>query len=239
MKCPKCNFVQGDKHSECQRCGVIFSKVTDNDTRPTPAEAIETSPARPMWAIPLVAIALGIAVAQFGWNSAPRDGVIGYEEAKKIEAKAHGWEEPNDKQEDLPLDPNARANYETAKQAVIGNDLDKAIDYYSRAIDDEPDFLEAYYNRGSAQMRLALDAATRDDRATALEHFRSGVKDKQRSKELMSEGRWFIYKSEQDQAEVRFHVDEGLQDIDQILADEDFAFRALLCFLGDCRGKGE
>jgi hypothetical protein len=110
--------------------------------------------------------------------------------------------------------------YQSAIQAVRASSLDEARNLLKMAVELQPDFTEAWYNLGATTSRLAMAAAaeSRDQEALAL--FREAVQEKRRAQALIDEGKWFVYKTREEQDQVISDLRHALEDADAVMADE-------------------
>lgn len=98
---------------------------------------------------------------------------------------------------------------------------------FDLAIEAEPRFTEAWYNRGATKARLAIEAIRRGDESGAVAIFRESVMDKKRAQELVDQNVWFVYQPGPEQDQVRHDLKRALEDADAVLADEPSLIRAL------------
>lgn len=118
------------------------------------------------------------------------------------------------------LSTRALQAYVDAKLAIRAANLDEARNLLKQAVEVEPDFTEAWYNLGATTSRLSMAAAVdaRDQEAIAL--FREAVEEKRRAQALIDDGKWFVYKTREEQDQVIFDLRHALEDADAVLADE-------------------
>jgi tetratricopeptide (TPR) repeat protein len=118
------------------------------------------------------------------------------------------------------LSNKALQAYVDAKIAIRAANLDEARNLLKQAVEVQSDFTEAWYNLGATTSRLAMAAAvdSRDQEAIAL--FREAVDEKRRAQALVDEGKWFVYKTREEQDQVIFDLRHALEDADAVLADE-------------------
>lgn len=127
----------------------------------------------------------------------------------------------------LTLPPPVRAVYEEAKQAVRVGDYEAARVSLEEAVRLLPDFTEGWYNLGATFTHLAIRAASQGADADAGRLFRQAVESKRTSRDLMNRERWYVYKSPGEQQQVRSDVDAGLEDAEEVLANEASLLAAL------------
>ena len=130
------------------------------------------------------------------------------------------------------LDDRARAAYETAKGDFARGDLEMMQQSLEQAVQHQPDFTEGWYNLGACRGNRALEAIRAGNEAGALALFRSAVDAKRKARELMEQGKWFVYLTEQEQVQVREDVDAALEDADEVMEDEASLLAAMRLMAG-------
>lgn len=123
--------------------------------------------------------------------------------------------------------------YNLAKQAVYVNDLESAIGHLDRAIAENPDFAEAWYQRGAAKSNRALEMLNYDE-AAARDLFRDAVADKRQAGSLFDSNSFFVWTPEQ-QEESRSDLANGLADVDEFLWDDEKLTMAMRLYAGGMR----
>ena len=139
-----------------------------------------------------------------------------------------------------PADPGTRAArveafpgelaYQEAKRDIQASDLRGAITALQRAIAENPDFSEAYYQLGAAKTNLAIEEVRRDEHA-AVDLFREGVEAKKAARRLMDQNKYYVW-DERQRAQARVDLREALRDVDAVLADEPSLIAALKTYGG-------
>jgi tetratricopeptide (TPR) repeat protein len=125
--------------------------------------------------------------------------------------------------------PGASA-YQEAKLYIQASDLRGAVTALQRAIAQNPDFTEAYYQLGAAKTNLAIEEVRHDERA-AIELFREGVEAKKEARRLMDQNKYYIW-TERQRSQARIDLREALRDVDAVLADEPSLIAALKTYGG-------
>ena len=120
--------------------------------------------------------------------------------------------------------------YQEAKRYIHANDLRGAVTALQRAIAQNPDFTEAYYQLGAAKTNLAIEEVRRDERA-AIELFREGVEAKKEARRLMDQNKYYVW-TERQRSQARVDVRDALRDVDAVLADEPSLIAALKTYGG-------
>jgi tetratricopeptide (TPR) repeat protein len=120
--------------------------------------------------------------------------------------------------------------YQEAKRYIQASDLRSAVTALQRAIAQNPDLTEAYYQLGAAKTNLAIEEVRRDERA-AIELFREGVEAKKEARRLMNQNKYYIW-DERQRAQARVDLREALRDVDAVLADEPSLIAALKTYGG-------
>jgi tetratricopeptide (TPR) repeat protein len=126
-----------------------------------------------------------------------------------------------------------RAEYEQAKDAVRAQDYRRAQAHLEKTVALLPDFTEGWYNLGATYAHLAIVAAQESGRDEALAYFRQAVDAKRTARDLMDQGRWYVYLAEEEQTQVRGDVEKALEDADAVLADEASLLIALRIWAGE------
>ena len=132
----------------------------------------------------------------------------------------------------LPSDP-ALAAYEQAKRQVASGDLVAACSSLERAIAADPRFAEAYYQLGAAETNLAVRTVDADERR-AVQLFRSGVDHKRTAELLMRQGSYRVWNPAQQQ-EAWNDLQQAMEGVDDLLADEATLVQALRVYAGGAR----
>jgi tetratricopeptide (TPR) repeat protein len=125
------------------------------------------------------------------------------------------------------LPAEVRAEYESAKDGVRSQDYRRAQAHLEKAVELLPDFTEGWYNLGATYTRLAILAAQESGRDEALAFFNQAVDAKRKARDLMDQGRFYVYLSEAEQSQVRDDVAKALEDVDDVRADEASLLTAL------------
>jgi len=133
------------------------------------------------------------------------------------------------------LDERARDAYERAKGDYARGDLAAMQGSLELAVRYQPDFTEAWYNLGACRSNRALEAIRVENEKGALALFRSAVDAKRKARELMEQGKWYVYLTDEEQQQVRQDVEEALKDADDVLGDE----ASLLAAMRLMAGSGE
>ena len=133
------------------------------------------------------------------------------------------------------LAADARTAYEDAKRAVSARDYGAAQARLQEAVSAQPDFTEGWYNLGATQVHLAIQAARDGRDGEAVQLFRQAVESKRTARGLMEQKRWYVYLRAAEQDQVRSDVDQGLEDADEVLADEQSLLAALRLWAGQVR----
>lgn len=119
----------------------------------------------------------------------------------------------------------ALAAYEQAKQQISIGDMRAAVAALDTAIGHDSQFAEAWYQRGAAQTRLAIEAV-RSSEDAAIDWFTRGVESKKRARALISAGETRVWTPEQI-AQVNSDLQNALADVDQLLEDRATLVAAL------------
>ncbi|MBI2264437.1 MAG: hypothetical protein HYU64_04615, partial [Armatimonadetes bacterium] len=115
--------------------------------------------------------------------------------------------------------PHGMADYKKAIDAVQAEQYEEAQALLEKAVSQNSEFTEAWYNLGATRGVLAVIAAHENNDSAALHYFREAVAAKRRAKDLMDQGKFVFYnKSQQD--EVRSDVEHALEDADEVMGDE-------------------
>lgn len=120
--------------------------------------------------------------------------------------------------------------YQEAKGYIQVNDLRAAVNSLTRAIEQNPEFAEAYYQLGAAKTNLAIQQVRYDER-TAIELFREGVDAKKQARHLMSLNKYYVW-NERQRERAWSDLREALRDVDAVLADEPSLIAALKMYGG-------
>jgi tetratricopeptide (TPR) repeat protein len=115
--------------------------------------------------------------------------------------------------------------YREAKGLIQVNDLPAAVSSLRRAIAQNPEFSEAYYQLGAAKTNLAIQEVHHDER-TAIDLFREGVEAKKQARHLMSLNKYFVW-NERQREQAWTDLREALREVDAVLADEPSLVAAL------------
>jgi len=130
------------------------------------------------------------------------------------------------------LGVQARAAYERAKEEHERGDLAAMQGALEEAVRLQSDFTEGWYNLGACRANRALEAIRSEDEAGALGLFRSAVDAKRKARDLMDQGVWYVYLTEQEQQQVREDVEAALEDADEVLGDEASLLAAMRIMAG-------
>lgn len=126
-------------------------------------------------------------------------------------------------------DPALQA-YEQAKGYVNAGDLEGARGALGRAVELDPQFAEAWYQLGATETNLAIQTVYADESA-AVQLFRDGVDHKRNAQSLMRQGSYRVWtRSQQDEA--WYDLQQGLDGVDELLADEALLISALKMYAG-------
>ncbi|MBI4697649.1 MAG: hypothetical protein HY758_01700 [Nitrospirae bacterium] len=117
--------------------------------------------------------------------------------------------------------------YKAARTKVIGGKYLEARRYLLIAVQEKPDFTEAWYNLGALNGNLAIEKMAQGQEQASLSLFREAVDQKRRAQALIAEGKWFVYKTPAEQAQVQYDIQEALSDADEVLEDEPSLIQAL------------
>jgi tetratricopeptide (TPR) repeat protein len=120
--------------------------------------------------------------------------------------------------------------YQEAKGLIQANDLRAAVNSLTRAIEQNPDFSEAYYQLGAAKTNLAIQQIHYDER-NAIELFREGVAAKKQARHLMTLNKYYVWNQRQ-RERAWSDLREALRDVDAVLADEPSLIAALKMYGG-------
>ena len=115
--------------------------------------------------------------------------------------------------------------YQEAKGLIQVNDLRGAVISLQHAIEQNPEFSEAYYQLGAAKTNLAIQAVRYDERS-AINLFREGVEAKKQARHLMSLNKYYVW-NERQREQAWIDLREALRDVDAVLADEPSLVAAL------------
>jgi len=115
--------------------------------------------------------------------------------------------------------------YQEAKGLIQINDLRGAVNSLQHAIEQNPEFSEAYYQLGAAKTNLAIQAVRNDERS-AINLFREGVEAKKQARHLMSLNKYYVW-NERQREQAWIDLREALRDVDAVLADEPSLVAAL------------
>jgi tetratricopeptide (TPR) repeat protein len=115
--------------------------------------------------------------------------------------------------------------YRAAKVDIQDNNLRAAVDSLEQAIEQNPEFSEAYYQLGAAKTNLAIEQVRYDERS-AIQLFREGVAAKRKAHHLMSLNKFYVW-NEQQREQAWKDLREALRDVDAVLADETSLVAAL------------
>lgn len=119
----------------------------------------------------------------------------------------------------------ALAAYQQAKQQISLGDLRAAVAALDTAIAHDSQFAEAWYQRGAAQTRLAIEAVGTSEDA-AIDWFKRGVESKKRARALISAGETRVWSPEQI-AQVNADLQNALAEVDALLEDRPTLIGAL------------
>lgn len=155
------------------------------------------------------------------------------EVAERYRAPAGGGEseeggerqEPSGEADGAPQGLPGWSDYEAAKDAVAASDWRRAVASLERATAVNDECAEYWYNLGAAQANLAV-FVVHEDEGEAIQRFRESVDSKRRARDLMDQGRFQFY-DESAQAQVRSDVENALEGVDELLADESLLVTAL------------
>jgi len=135
------------------------------------------------------------------------------------------------------LSRDALYAYGTAIQAVRAANLDEARNLLKQAVELQPDFTEAWYNLGATTSRLAMAAAVDSRDLEALALFREAVLEKRRAQALVDDGKWFVYKTREEQDQVISDLRHALEDADAVMADEASLLAAMRIWAASGRAR--
>jgi tetratricopeptide (TPR) repeat protein len=120
--------------------------------------------------------------------------------------------------------------YQEAKGYIQANDLRSAVSALQRAIEQNPEFAEAYYQLGAAKTNLAIQQIRYDERS-AIGLFRAGVDAKKQARHLMRLNKYYVW-NERQRERAWSDLREALRDVDAVLADEPGLVAALKMYGG-------
>ncbi len=141
--------------------------------------------------------------------------------AANIDAKANPHAQPDG------IPAPAWEAYKAARRAIAEDNYIEARRQLMIAVQEKPDFTEAWYNLGATNGNLAIDEMAQKHEQSAVLHFREAVDQKKRAQALIAEGKWFVYKTPAEQAMVQHDLTEALRDADEVLRDERSLITAL------------
>lgn len=116
--------------------------------------------------------------------------------------------------------------YDHGRGAVYEKDFLRAKGFFEKAIEIKPDFTEAWYNLGLTQVQMAIDTAHLSDDQGAIDLFQNAIVSKRKSKDLMNEGKWFVY-NEQQQEKAKKEVEMAIRESDDFMDDQNTIITAL------------
>ena len=123
---------------------------------------------------------------------------------------------------DVPgLNPAALQAYEQARDEVMNQHFERSISYFQKAVIAQPDFTEAWYNMGASFAHIAIAKARAGSEQEEIEVFKQAVKAKKRARQLIAANVWYVYRTAAEQNQVKYDLENGLEDADDILADEE------------------
>jgi tetratricopeptide (TPR) repeat protein len=117
------------------------------------------------------------------------------------------------------------AAYNEAKDYILSENYQASIVALERAVEQDPDFAEAWYQLGASRTHMAI-RQVRYDEQTAVRLFREGVDAKRTAKQLMSLGKYFVW-DEPQRTQAWSDLSKALEDVDAVLADEPSLIAAL------------
>jgi len=132
-----------------------------------------------------------------------------------------------------PSSTPALAAYQEAKQAVGSGDLEGARSALNRAVESDPQFAEAWYQLGATETNLAIQWVN-DDEGRAVQLFRDGVDHKRTAEGLMRQGSYRVWTPAQ-QEQSWEDLQQGLEGVDELLADEATLVQALRMYAAGAR----
>lgn len=131
-----------------------------------------------------------------------------------------------------PTDPALRA-YAEAKQHVASGDLESARTALTQAVAKDPQFAEAWYQLGATETNLAIETVNADE-GRAVQLFREGVDHKRTAEGLMRQGAYRVWTPAQ-QEEAWSDLQQGLEGVDELLADDETLVTVLRMYAGGAR----
>ena len=119
------------------------------------------------------------------------------------------------------------SDYNKGVEAGRAGSYGSAVEHYTAAIAANPEFTEAWYNRGNAELHLAWEAALAKRDADAAKFWRACTADKKKAKELMDRGVFFVLpegereavKAQAAKTVSKLEVLEKLQPDDAVIAN--------------------
>jgi tetratricopeptide (TPR) repeat protein len=210
---------------------IPFDDLAAQDGPPVPSGGARASPASakiPAVARTLAFRLLAVSLAALG-IAACRGQSKDAEALPKNEPVAEATTPTSPPTTPTPLGLSAKAlqAYVDARAATRAANLDEARDLLKQAVAIQPDFTEAWYNLGATTSRLSMAAAVNERDQEAIALFREAVEEKRRAQALVEDGKWFVYKTSEEQDQVISDLRHALEDADAVLADEPSLLAAM------------
>jgi tetratricopeptide (TPR) repeat protein len=122
------------------------------------------------------------------------------------------------------------AEYREGKNHVMAGNYAASILSFERAIEQNRDFAEAWYQLGASRSRMALQQV-RYDEQSAVRMFREAVDAKRTAQQLMSMGKYLVW-DEAQREQAWSDLSKALEDVDAVLADEPSLIAAMHMWAG-------
>lgn len=122
------------------------------------------------------------------------------------------------------------AEYNEGKNDVMAGNYQASIFAFGRAIEQNRDFAEAWYQLGASRSRVALQQV-RYDEQSAVRLFREAVDAKRTAQQLMSMGKYMVW-DERQRDQAWSDLSKALEDVDAVLADERSLVAAMHMWAG-------
>jgi tetratricopeptide (TPR) repeat protein len=116
------------------------------------------------------------------------------------------------------------------KGHVMAGNYAASVASFERAIEQNRDFAEAWYQLGASRSRVALQQV-RYDEYSAVRTFREAVDAKRTAKQLMSMGKYLVW-DEAQREQAWSDLNKALEDVDAVLADEPSLIAAMHMWAG-------
>jgi tetratricopeptide (TPR) repeat protein len=117
--------------------------------------------------------------------------------------------------------PKGGQEYNQGVEEMQKKNFETARGHFEKAVAENPDFAEAWYNLGSVKERIARKAAADKKDEEAVKAFKSAFEDIKKAKSLMDGGKFVAYKESGEQTRLKDQLAKELEVRESILKLDD------------------